>query len=403
MPSESAPSRGRRVVSLTPLAVDRDSRTFKQAASVARMGLESVLVEGQESRLDPERLPFALRTVRSEPRRRAPLVARYVAELVRTHARDLYVVMLRLWHYGAVTARTVPPASLYYLHSPLQYPAVLLRGRGRARFVYDAHDFYPADRTDELWDRLLTWLERRCVRDAAEVVTVTDGCAQLIEEFFGRRPVVIPNVHDPRIDEPPSADLRTALGLDADAFLVVMVGNAKPGTAVEEALEALAALPDRVHLAFVGGGWEAYAACIDERGLGSRVHLHPPVPPAQIAPLISTADAAVILYVPLTHDYLHALPNRFFLPISAGLPLIYPESLNEIRALAREHELGIGFDPRRPATLATAIDRLLGDDRALRAYRANVRQAAETLSWERVEPRLQALIEASLNGAGTRR
>jgi hypothetical protein len=127
------------------------------------------------------------------------------------------------------------------------------------------------------------------------------------------------------------------------------------------------------------------------------------VPPAQIAPLISTADAAVILYVPLTHDYLHALPNRFFLPISAGLPLIYPESLNEIRALAREHELGIGFDPRRPATLTSAIERLLGDGRALRDYRANVRQAAETLSWERVEPRLQALIEASLNGAGTRR
>jgi glycosyltransferase involved in cell wall biosynthesis len=392
-----------RVVSLTPLAVDRDSRTYKQAASVARMGFESVLVEGQESRLDRARLPFALVTVPTKSRRRAPLVVRYLIDLARNHARELYVVFLRLWHYGAVTARSLPAASLYYLHSPLQYPAVLVRGRGRTPFVYDAHDFYPADRTDELWDRLLTWLERRCVRDAAEVVTVTDGCAMLMEQFFGRRPVVIPNMHDPRIDEPPPEDLRAALGLGDGDFLLVMVGNAKPGTAVEEALEAIGELPPQVHLAFVGGGWHEYAARIAERGLGDRVHLRPPVPPSQIAPLISTADAAVVLYVPLTHDYLHALPNRFFLPVSAGLPLLYPESLHEIRALAREHDLGIGFDPRRPATLVQAVARLLDENGVLGTYRENAARAARILSWERVEPRLQAMIEASIDGTGRAR
>jgi glycosyltransferase involved in cell wall biosynthesis len=390
----------KRIVSLTPLAVDRDSRTYKEAASIARMGYESVLVEGQESRLDRTRLPFALLTVGTESTRRAPLAARYLAELASRHARELYVVLVRLWHYGAVTARSVPAASLYYLHSPLQYPAVLFRGKGKTPFVYDAHDFYPADRTDELWDRVLTWLERRCVRDAAEVVTVTEGCATLIEEFFGRRPVVIENMHDPRIDEPPPEGLRTTLGLDRGAFLVVMIGNAKPGTAVDEALDAIAELPDRVHLAFVGGGWDGYADRVRERGLAGRVHLRPPVPPAQIAPLISTADAAVILYVPFSRDYLHALPNRFFLPISAGLPLIYPESLEEIRAIAREHDLGVGFNPREPATLVRAVERLL-DDGVIGAYRQNVARAARTLALERLEPRLQSLVEASLNGAGT--
>jgi glycosyltransferase involved in cell wall biosynthesis len=133
------------------------------------------------------------------------------------------------------------------------------------------------------------------------------------------------------------------------------------------------------------------------------VHLRPPVPPGQVAPLIATADAAVILYFPLTHDYLHALPNRFFLPVAAGLPLIYPESLQEIRALAREHELGIGFDPRDPVTLGNAIERLLDDGEALRTYRENAARAAGTLSWERLEPRLQGLIETSLDGTGAAR
>jgi glycosyltransferase involved in cell wall biosynthesis len=388
----------RRVVSLTPLAADRDSRTFKQAASVARMGFESVLVEDQESRLERGRLPFALRTVATTPRRSASRAGRLLANFTNQHAPELYQAVLRLWHYGPVTARSVPSASLYYLHSPLQYPAMLLRGR-RTPFVYDAHDFYPADRTDELWDRLVTWLERRCVRDAAEVVTVTEGCAGLIEDFFGRRPVVLPNVHDPRIDEPPPEDLRTALGLGTDAFLLVMAGNAKPGTAVEEALTALAELPERVHMAFVGGGWDAYADRLVARGLTSRVHLRPPVPPGQIAPLIRTADAAVILYFALTDDYLHALPNRLFLPISAGLPLVYPSALREMRALAETHGLGIGFDPHDPRSLVEAIRRLLDDDAEFARYRENARRAGQELTWERQEPRLRAIIDASLNGA----
>jgi len=365
---------------------------------MARLGFESVLVEGQPSRLDRARLPFALQTVGVEASRRAPLAARYLAALAFRHARDLYVAMTRLWHYGPVTARSVPPASLYYLHSPLQYPAVLVRGRGRVPFVYDAHDFYPADRTDELWDRLLTRLERRCVRNAVEVVTVTEGCADLIESFFGRRPLVVRNVHDPRIDEQPPEDLRTALDLGPRDFLIVTVGNAKPGTAVEEAFAALAELPDRVHLAFVGGGWQAYAERVRELGLGGRVHLRPPVPPSQIAPSIATADAAVILYFPLTQDYLHALPNRLFLPISAGLPLIYPEALVEIRALAEEHGLGIAFEPQQPRSLVSAVRHLLDDEAALAAYRRRARRAGETLTWEREEPRLRAIIEATLNG-----
>ena len=389
----------RRVVSLTPMAADRDSRTFKQAASMARMGFESVLVEDQKSRLERGRLPFALRTVGTGPTRSAPRLGRMLAQFANQHVPELYRTVLRLWHYGPVTARSVPPASLYYLHSPLQYPAMLLRGR-RTPFVYDAHDFYAADRTDELWDRLLTWLERRCVRNAAEVVTVTEGCAGLIEDFFGRRPVVVPNVHDPRIDEAPPEDLRTALGLGAEDFLIVMVGNAKPGTAVEEALAALAELPERVHLAFVGGGWDAYAGRVAELGLAGRAHLREAVPPAQIAPLIATADASVILYFPLTQDYLHALPNRLFLPISAGLPLIYPEALGEMRKLAERYGLGIGFDPREPASLVAAVGRLLAEDGALAEYRENARRAAGELTWEQQEPRLKAIIEASMNGAG---
>ena len=49
-----------RIVSVTPTAVERDSRTFKHAASLAQLGYESVALEGLPSQMRSAELPFAL-------------------------------------------------------------------------------------------------------------------------------------------------------------------------------------------------------------------------------------------------------------------------------------------------------------------------------------------------------
>ena len=109
----------------------------------------------------------------------------------------------------------------------------------------------------------------------------------------------------------------------------------------------------------------------------------------------------MILYFPLTDDYLHALPNRLFLPIAAGLPLIYPEALGEMRGARR------GARARHRLRSAGPVLSGRGDRASSwraggprEQYRLNARRAAEVLTWERQEPRLLAIIEASLDGAG---
>ncbi len=393
------------VVSLTPTAVARDSRSFKQAASVGRLGYRSVLVEGLPSKLDRTKLPFELRTSPQPRSPDPPSLLRKVGRLLRSFvARRIPAVWTagqNLWRFGPNTAASLPRAALYYLHAPHQYTAIWLRSWGRTPFVYDAHDFYPASYESPpaghaLWFKVLLWLERRCVRNAAQVVTVTGGCADLIEEFFGRRPVVIPNVHDPRIDEAPAQSLRAVIGLGDDDFLLVMTGNAKAGTAIEEMLDALLSLPSDVHLALVGAGWEQYAGAVEARQLGARVHLREGVPPNQVAPFIASADVAVILYLPHTANYVHSLPNRFFTAIAAGLPVLYPIGLPDLRSFAEQHQLGIPIDPTDPRSVAAAVRRFLVNDRLRSGLAANARKAGKWLTWEREEPRLEAILDAAL-------
>ena len=141
--------------------------------------------------------------------------------------------------------RALPPAELYYLHSYAQFVPVYLRSlrHPRATYVYDAHDSYfevypeePQGFLAGLTPRFFARLERFCVKRAARFTTVSDGVADLLENRFGRRPEVVRNCPDLRLDTEAPAGIREVLGIPADAFLLVSVGNAKTGMTVEEGL-----------------------------------------------------------------------------------------------------------------------------------------------------------------------
>ena len=397
-----------RIVSVTPLPVERDSRTYKQAASLARLGHDSIVLESGASRLGPDSLPFELAVV---PGSAVPTGRWAVARPGSSGPGSLQRALRRLLEPIAAVAasarwnlrtyRALPAADLYILHSYNQYPAVRLRARRLGvPYIYDAHDSYweedPGEGGPDVFGSRLTRgiferLERSCARHAARVTTVSDGVAGLLERRFGRRPEVIRNAADPRLEIPSPADVRAAARLGPDEFLLVAAGNAKPGDTIGEAVAALKMLPERVHLALVGAGHEPFAALAAASGVGDRVHLLAPVPPTEVSSFIRTADAAPILYRAWTVNFRHALPNRFFHAVAAGLPVLYPP-LAEIAALCSEHGLGLPIDPLDPGSVADAARRLSEDPELLARLRANVERAAPLLSWEREEQVLARVV-----------
>jgi glycosyltransferase involved in cell wall biosynthesis len=408
------------VVSLTPTAVERDTRTLKHAASLARLGFDSVTVEAEPSARStglpfdvitaapPPRGPAALDP--AEDRTEAPLPAPRSArtfligllperllEALRRVAEPP-MVMIRYLQRNLRTYRALPPADLYYLHSYSQYPAVRLRClRTGAPFIYDAHDSYfdsgpdHLDLRSSMTMRAFERVERACVRRAAGFTTVSDGVAGLLEQRYGRRPVVVRNCQDARLDRESPVELREVIGAGNDDLVLVMVGQAKSGIGLEQALDAIASLPDRVRLAFVGANFEPHVQEVRERGLDGRVRMLPPVPSEEIASFIASADAAPLLYLPSTENYRYALPNGFFHAVAAGLPILYPP-LVEVERVAERHRLGVPIDPGSPDSIAAGVTRLAEDAALVAELRGNVDRAREELSWEREEETIAKLI-----------
>ena len=438
-----------RVVSVTQNAIERDSRAYKVASSLTRFGYESIAIETEPSSLDRAALPFELLTLGestpaeppsssadreptdtpapepspSLPLRLAMRLFAFLPERARDNLRprladvldravgllEPVYVAISVGRSNLHILRAMPPADLYYMHYFGHYPAAyLLAKRHRARLVYDAHDanFDPdpallASFRNPGTMRLLKSIDRRFSRGAATFMTVSDGVAALFERSYGRRPKVVRNYHEFRMDRDSPADVRSAAGVPDDAFLLVMTGATKPGDTVEEGLEALARLPADVHLALVGKGHEQQDELIASHGLSGRVHAIQPVPPTEVASFIRTADASPILYMAFSENYRQALPNRFFHAVAAGLPILYPSTLPEIASRCERFEMGIPIEPTEPDSIEAGLRRLLDDPELVSRLGANARAAHEELSWEHEERALARIIEGTLDGRAT--
>lgn len=375
---KNPPSRrdaSRPIVSITPLSLDRDSRTLKQARAAAHFGCPSVVTQACPAQRGVDGLTL---------RAAAPC---------REGGGLLGILRRYLWQLGIATYRATPAgARLYHLHAPYQFPAVYLRARkARAPLVYDVHDDYTRMESHSggvLHRRLLgpalARLERLCIRKAAAVVTVCETIAASYARRFGTEVLVVRNSHDSRTDVSPSLALREVCGVtDADP-LAVVIGQAKAGRATGALLRAFATLPDNAHLAFVGRGYEDLRGAIADLGLTGRVHLVPPVAPWEVVPFIAGADVSLILYTPINDNYRASLPNSLFQSFAAGLPLLYPD-LPEIRRLAERYDAGLCIDPHDEAALATALQTVFTDTERAQHFAHGAARAHEDIGWHKEE------------------
>lgn len=402
-------------VSLTPVSLDADARAFRIARALSEAGFASVVVEGRASTRRFWDGAIQVRTVRKRPTESRPgsifrpgRLHKAIQSLRDGHmgapGEALLYAGFRVhdwWRYCWQPLPFVPPAALYVLHSYEFYRAVEHRARrSGARILYDAHDFYreidPPERQAS-FDRnrlrpFLCRLEDRLVGAADAFTTVGNGVAGLMAHAFGRAPEVIRNCHDERCDRPDARPLRQVLGLGETDRLGVMVGNCKRGIAIQMAAAALKYLPENVHLAFLGRGYETAAATLPRELLGRRLHLGHAVAPDEIVPAIRSADVGLVLYEPCSENYRYALPNGFFQVIAAGLPIVRGE-LPEIEAVIRGAAVGYSLPRLEPEAIAQAISRAVAEGDMLRA---NVGVLARKLRWENEARRFHQLIDSIL-------
>lgn len=395
------------ILSLSDLA--RDGRVLRQIDAAAAAGYAVTVVGWGRADLVPLPEGVELRPVSPVRLRRAARAAQALRLLLGRVSSSWFTRWY--WrkpdHAAARDAIVAARPDLIHANEAIGLPAALAAadvlaggsaGRSRIPVLFDAHEYSP-DRlphgtpTRFLAQPFYTWLIRTLAPRAAAMTTVADGIAARYRDAFGLDPVVIRNC--PRYEALPFVPT------DPARIRLAHHGVALRARRLADMIAVVAACDERFVLDFMLV--ESDPGCVDDlrdqaaQLAPGRITFSPPVAPAAIAAALNArADVGLFLLPPVDFSYRHALPNKLFEFIMAGLAVAIGPSPEMARVVA-EHGCGLVADDFAPATLAARLNDLTAAE--IDAWKRRSLEAARSLNAETEMGRLTALY-ASLLAAG---
>jgi glycosyltransferase involved in cell wall biosynthesis len=307
--------------------------------------------------------------------------------------------------WWATLDRELEPADLYHACGSLTVEAALRARRrspqgpsGRpAAVIYDAIDdvFESNNVLDMPWP-LRAWHARRETRwahaaDAA--ITVNEALAERLARRWrlSPAPAVVSNYPDPPAVAELTAQaipgklnpLRSELGLPATTRIVLFQGRLGPRLGLEDAAEAVLAVPSAVLVLLGFGRWfERERARDREARFAGRHFTLPARHPDELLAWTADADVALVPLPPVSVNQRLSSPNKFWEALAAGTPVVVPAGLSYMAGIIRAGDLGIVAESDGAADLAAGITACLERIDAEPAWRGRIRAtAAREYSW----------------------
>jgi glycogen synthase len=265
-----------------------------------------------------------------------------------------------------------------------------------AKVIYDTHEVAAQEHAEHLWWRLamrphIETIEAAMIGRADHVITVSDGIATFLTNQYPEKIknlTVIRNLPRP---------LETFPQLRGDEKVrLVYVGLIRPERCLETMIQAIALLPPRYTLEIRGFGPPRYlaklVALVDTLRLNDRVRWADPVLPAAIVSQLSANDIGLYLSQGLNVQKQHAMPNKIFEYLCAGMAIISAGSL-EVKTFLERHGNGVSLADVSAPSLADAIISL--DEAKLISMKKRSRKASSVVNWNHEAKKLVA-IYASL-------
>lgn len=374
-----------------------DSRSLRIAATLAGRGHEiTILARRGPDTAPSEESPGGYRIVRvgTSPATRAPRRRGSVGRLL-GEAERIGWIGLAVRRQVREAAAVDPGADVYHGMAFQGIPIALALGRrSGGRVLYDARDLYPESgnlaRMPAPVRALAGLAERRWARRSDAIVTVNDELAAILAGRFGLPlPAVVMNC-PPAWTPPALPDRRfhALLGLAPETRVVLYHGGFLPSRGIEVLAAAVLRLPG-VALVAMGDGplRPAIERLAGEPRADGRVHLLPPVPPADLLAWISAADVGAMVNQPVSRNERISTPNKLFECLAAGVPVVSSDFPARRRIVIDDPDgpLGAVCDPTDPDAIAVALREVL--DRPAEAtadLRRRVLVAAHARwTWER--------------------
>lgn len=267
-------------------------------------------------------------------------------------------------------------------------PVTLVASYNKATKLYDAHEWFTE--VPELEGRtMVRWIWSLVGKISVPAMdacyTVGPALSEILAEEYGKPFSVVRNV-------PLGRDLPSQVPR-VENRLIWYQGALNKGRGLEEAIEALHALPEyALWLAGEGDQSKELRARVRAEGLEDRVRFFGWVSPAELPALASQASIGINLLQDHSRSYYYSLANKAFDYCQDLLPALHAD-FPEYRELNRQGPVGVLLDRLSPESIAECVRRLEEPGFYSHCQEA-MRKLREELVWESEKERLLVIYRS---------
>jgi glycosyltransferase involved in cell wall biosynthesis len=267
-------------------------------------------------------------------------------------------------------------------------PLAVESGRGRAKIVFDAHEYAPLECEESLRWRTLNkpyvdYRFQRYFKEVSVAMTVCQGIADLYEQDFGKKFEVITNAAE-------YSEVKPSV-INPQKIKLIYHGHALPSRRTDKQIDLMRFLNKNFELNLMLARDASYIKQLKDKARSfSNINFLPPVEFSKIVSTINQFDIGLFVLPPVNVNYRLALPNKFFEFIQGRLAVAVSPSI-EMARITKNYDLGVVADDFEPESMANALNSLSVE--VISNFKERSDKAAHELSAEKNGEKFLKLVE----------
>ncbi|MEW6506283.1 MAG: glycosyltransferase [Bacteroidota bacterium] len=277
-------------------------------------------------------------------------------------------------------------ADIYFAEDFYTLPFVTVIAKlKKGKIYYNSRELYAfigGLRNRPFIQSIVKIIERFFITKVDLVLTTGEMDSHFLENFYGiKNTLVIRNIPLLRFPEA-TIDFRKKYNLPPNSFILLYQGVLLEGRGIPLVIKALNNLPETV-LIILGDGEHKknFQKLADKYDVGNRVIFAGTIKQNELVNYTAGADLGLTLIENISVSYYHALPNKLFEYIMAGLPVLSSD-LPQMKRIVEKYCVGEAVNLKDEVNIVKTIQRLVLNPDQLKKYKENCFIAAKELNWQ---------------------
>ncbi|MCX7798665.1 MAG: glycosyltransferase [Melioribacter sp.] len=265
----------------------------------------------------------------------------------------------------------------------------------KAKVYYNSRELYAylgGLRNRPILQAIIRTIEKFFIKKVDLVLTTGKMDSKFLESYYKiNNTLVIRNI--PLYQSPKEkVDFRKKYNLPQNSLILLYQGVLLEGRGISLIIKSLKEI-EQAYLIIIGEGEQKrnFEKLVEEIAVEERVIFAGAYEHTELINYTAGADIGLALIENISISYYHALPNKLFEYIMAGLPVIV-SNLPQMKEIVEFYKVGEVVDIEKGESIVPVIKKWQNNKELLNFYKKNCLSAAKELNWQEEYKRVKSKL-----------